>query len=209
MFQNHHHSGISKAITNCQNREPSLDDLIKAECKYRSVQWYKNSLTLSEKQSLSVIHFNVRSLVKNTHLLEELLIDLDQCPSILAISETKLNDDKVSQAMISNYNFFFSNSNTNAGGVGLYVKSDLITTRRQDLEFDSNNSENLFIEIRLASKKVVVIGVIYRHPTRVGKNRLQSIFDINILYFLFIECIGAFTFLNEYRIWPCLYFFSG
>ena len=35
----------------------------------------------------------------------------------------------------------------------------------------------------------------------------KSIFDIDILYFLFIECIGAFTFLNEYRIWPCLYFF--
>ena len=31
----------------------------------------------------------------------------------------------------------------------------------------------------------------------------------DILYFLFIECIGAFTFLNEYRIWPCLYYFSA
>ena len=67
--------------------------------------------------------------------------------------------------MFSNYDSFFSNSNTNAGGVGLYVKSDLITTRRQDVEFDSNDSENLLIEIRLASKKVVGIGVIYRHPT--------------------------------------------
>ena len=28
-----------------------------------------------------------------------------------------------------------------------------------------------------------------------------------VLYFLFIECTGVFTFLNEYRIWPCLYFF--
>ena len=37
----------------------------------------------------------------------------------------------------------------------------------------------------------------------------KSIFDIDILYFLFIECIGAFTFLNEYRIWSCLYFFSA
>ena len=45
--------------------------------------------------------------------------------------------------------------------------------------------------------------------TRVGKNQLSSIFDIDILCFLFIECIGAFTFLNEYRIWPCLYFFFG
>ena len=35
----------------------------------------------------------------------------------------------------------------------------------------------------------------------------KSIFDCDILYFLFIECTGAFTFLNEYRIWTCLYFF--
>ena len=29
----------------------------------------------------------------------------------------------------------------------------------------------------------------------------------DILYFLFIEYTGALTFLNEYRIWPCLDFF--
>ena len=27
--------------------------------------------------------------------------------------------------------------------------------------------------------------------------------------FLFIEYIGAFAFLNEYRIWPCPYFISA
>ena len=60
-----------------------------------------------------------------------------------------------------------------AVGVGLYVKSNLITTRRLHLEFDPNDSENLFIDIRLSSKTVVVIdvirgvarGVIYGHPT--------------------------------------------
>ena len=40
-----------------------------------------------------------------------------------------------------------------------------------------------------------------------GQGWEKSIFDCDILYFLFIECTGAFTFLNEYRIWPCLYFF--
>ena len=37
----------------------------------------------------------------------------------------------------------------------------------------------------------------------------KSIFDCDILYFLFIECTKAFTFFNECRIWPCLYFFFG
>ena len=35
------------------------------------------------------------------------------------------------------------------------------------------------------------------------------VIDIDMFYFFFIECIGAFTFLNEYRIWPCLYLFSA
>ena len=156
--------GVSKLITDCLNKEPSLDTLIKTECKYRSVEWYKKSLPNSKKQNLSILHFNVRSIVKNKHLLEEFLHEVDQCPSILAISETKLSDNKVNQALIPNYNFLFSHSSTNAGGVGLYVRSDLISIRRQDLEFDSNESENLFVEIQLTSKKVVVIGVLYRHP---------------------------------------------
>ena len=37
----------------------------------------------------------------------------------------------------------------------------------------------------------------------------KSIFDSAILYFLFIECIGAFNFMDKYRVWPCLYFFFG
>ena len=37
----------------------------------------------------------------------------------------------------------------------------------------------------------------------------KSIFDCDILYFLFIECTITFTFLNEYGIWSCLYFFFG
>ena len=45
------------------------------------------------------------------------------------------------------------------------------------------------------------------------KNYTQSglgkLIVIDILYFLLIECTGAFTFLNEFRIWPCLDFFFG
>ena len=88
MFQHHYNMGVSTLITDCLNREPSLDILIKIKCKYRSVKWYKNSLANSKKQNLSILYFNVRSIVKNKHLLEEFLHDIDQCPSILAVSET-------------------------------------------------------------------------------------------------------------------------
>ena len=57
------------------------------------------------------------------------------------------------------------NSSTNAGGVAFYILNSLKFNRRKDLEFNSDDSENLFIEVNLTKSKVFIIGVIYRHPT--------------------------------------------
>ena len=52
--------GVTSHITNTLNQEPNLDGLVKAVCKYRSVNWLKNCLTKSKKQrDLSIVHFNV------------------------------------------------------------------------------------------------------------------------------------------------------
>ena len=63
MFQHHYNMGFIKLITDCLNKEPSLDTSIKTKCKYRGVEWYKNSLANSNKQNLSILHFNVRSIL--------------------------------------------------------------------------------------------------------------------------------------------------
>ena len=60
---------------------------------------------------------------------------------------------------------FFSNSSSNAEGVALYVLNHFKFYRRLDLEFNSFDSENVFIEITPDSGKVFVISVVYRHPT--------------------------------------------
>ena len=57
------------------------------------------------------------------------------------------------------------NSSTSAGGVAFYVLNNLKFNKREDLEFNSDNSENLLIEVNLTKSKVFIIGVIYRHPT--------------------------------------------
>ena len=49
-----------------------------------------------------------------------------------------------------------------------------------------------------------VVGTVIAELGKIDCNR-YSICDI--LYFLFVECTGAFSFLNEYRIRPCLYLF--
>ena len=107
----------------------------------------------------------MRSLSKNKPVIEELLRELDNFPDIQAISETKLTDEKVNYAKIPNYNFVFSNSSTNAGGVAFYVLNKLHFTRRHDLEFKTDDTEIIFVDVKLNTRKKNVIGLIYRHPT--------------------------------------------
>ena len=79
----------------------------------------------------------------------------------------------MNNAGINNYNFVFSNSSSNAGGVALYVLNDFKFNRRHDLEFNFHNSENLSIEITLNSGKVLVVRIIYRLPP----NRFDEFLD--------------------------------
>jgi hypothetical protein len=48
-------------------------------------------LNKSGHDSISLFHFNVRSLPKNVSILNDFLYTLDSRPDILAITETKLN----------------------------------------------------------------------------------------------------------------------
>ena len=97
--------------------------------------------------------------------MEELLIELGSCPEILAITEAKLNDDELNYTSILSYSFVCCNSSTNAGGVAFYTLNSLKFNRRDDLEFNSDYSENLFIEVNLTKSKIFITRVIYRHPT--------------------------------------------
>ena len=104
-------------------------------------------------------------IVNNKHILEELIHELGNFPDVITISETKLNKNNINHASIQNYKFVFSNSTTNAGGVAIYILNNLKYSRRHDLEFQSADSETVFIELNLAANKKIIVGVIYRHPT--------------------------------------------
>ena len=51
-------------------------------------------IKFKKQHGISIFHFHVRSLTKNKFILEKLIYDLRKFPEILAISETKLNDEK-------------------------------------------------------------------------------------------------------------------
>jgi len=71
---------------------------------------------------------------------------------------------------IPGFNFIHNPSQTNSGGVGLYIYSNLTNQPRNDLNLNNIGCESLFIEINKRNKptssgKLFIIGVIYCHPT--------------------------------------------
>jgi len=86
-------------------------------------------------------------------------------PTFIAISETKLKSNNILNVDIPGFGFIHNPSQTNSGGVGLYVNSSLTYQPRNDLNLNNVGCESLFIEIATSSGKPFIIGVIYRHPT--------------------------------------------
>ena len=67
-------------------------------------------------------------------MLNDILDTFKKVLDIIAISETKLNDNFLSNISIPGYSFLNTNSKTSVGGVGLYLAEELNFIRRCDLE---------------------------------------------------------------------------
>ena len=85
-------------------------------------------------------------------------------PDIIAITETKLKKDELQTNIgINGYNFIHSDSDSQAGGVGLYIKNSIKYKIIDELDLNLNFAENIWIEFE-TNKKLIVVGVVYRHP---------------------------------------------
>ena len=102
------------------------DLMLNTPCsKYQSVPSFNKLLVNSDAKSCSILYCNIRSLSKNLNLLEELLCSLDSKLDILGITETALGEKSISNVNITSYNFFHTDSPTNAGGAALYIAYNL------------------------------------------------------------------------------------
>ena len=74
-------------------------------------------------------------------------------PDIIAISESKINENTSANLNIPGYAFVNINSKTQAGGVALYVSNDLEFSRRSDLDISSDGIESCWIELACTAQK--------------------------------------------------------
>ena len=105
-------------------------------------------------------------MAKNKENIEEFIKEIGHSPEIIAISETKIGPKSSSDYSIPGYIFLHEDSPTNAGGVAFYIKNNLNFNLRNDLIIRLTDCENLWIEIEQSRNRKLIVGVIYRHPTR-------------------------------------------
>ena len=118
--------------------------------------------------NFSIMHFNIRSIPKNSSHFEIFLSDLDIEFTVIALTETWLNSNNYDLYNINGYVLESRHrSNKVGGGVALFIRQGIQFQLRQDLCEFSDVIESLFIEISktdINTENNIVIGVVYRPP---------------------------------------------
>ena len=84
---------------------------------------------------------------------------------VIAISETKLHANSVSNVHISNYKLLRTDSNTCAGGVCLYVKDTIKFRLRNDFLLKLKHCEDPWLEVECKGS-ILIVAVVYSNKSR-------------------------------------------
>lgn len=106
-------------------------------CNYYTEQEFNKSVKMYG--ALSIIHFNSRSLCKNYSAIKEFLKSLKKF-TIIAISETWLDDGKVGNVGLEGYELYTTNRNNKKGrGVALYIDKSLRSKIVKNVSYSIDN----------------------------------------------------------------------
>ena len=124
------------------------------------------------KDKFSIVHYNIQSLTKKLDIIESELCNFD----IICLTETWLDDRTPNNNLsLTQYNLYRRDRvGDNHGGICMYVKQNIYSRRRQDLELP--NIECVWVEISAHNKKYL-IGTFYRPPNSTN-DVLLSIEDL-------------------------------
>ena len=125
-----------------------------------------------------IAHINSVSLQAHFDSISSLIDKLEKRPEVICFSETRLKDEKTDYQLnfvdLPSYKLVYDNSSTSAGGVAIYVKTDVFEYKvRSDFRLKVTDCESVFIDLDVSSKKVssrppsrsrFVVGCVYRHP---------------------------------------------
>ena len=118
---------------------------------------------LASVSGLDIHYVNIVSLPKNLEKIEDLICKLQNKIDVICISETRTNPNK-KVVNIRGYNFFCNNSRTKSGGVDIYILNTLKCFKVLNIHINLVGSEDVWVEMQLASKEKFIICCVCRHP---------------------------------------------
>ena len=148
-------------ITELEN--DGFNELLFLDCNYHDIASINNHAS-NNYNDLLLMHFNTRSLQKNIDKLTHYILHLKKLPDIIAITETKLKKGELQTNIGNGFNFIHSDSDSQAGGVGLYIKNSISYKIINELDLNSILLKiRIWIEVE-TNKKSIAVGLVYRHP---------------------------------------------
>ena len=121
-----------------------------------------------ELNVFSLCHINIRSMKANLTSFEICLQNLEFEFSVIGITETWLTDSNSDLYNINGFNFVETHrTGRSGGGVGIFLRNNILYQIRSDLTLNNEFSESIFIEIDkdlFTKNRNIIIGVIYRPP---------------------------------------------
>ena len=140
-----------------------------------------------------MIHLNISSLQSHFDELNEFLVNFSSPPSIIFISETRINvEPLINSINLPGYTFIHVPSTTKAGGVGAYFSDNLKVSVKDNFDLYVQGCEDLWFDVKFPGQNNNhIFAVIYRHPHN------------NLLHFLnaFDEKLALFNTLNSHNIY--------
>ena len=158
-------SEIQDYNTRVTNEEPELNFNNQITFNYYNVDEFR-SCKFSPSKKFSIMHQNIHSIQAHIGELISLLNMIDHKFDIIAISESKLCKDPITDINIPSYHEpSITKTEAGKGGTMIYVAKGLNFKPRKDLEiYQSKDLESTFIEVINPKESIDTVGVIYRHP---------------------------------------------
>ena len=130
------------------------------------------------KNQLFLLHVNIRSLQKNFESFLDFLQTFEKLPDLICVSETKLKSLPLRNLSIPNYEFYFSNSPTNADGVAIYISKHFIVHNTSKQLIGITGCEDLWLKFGdRTNHSQYLVGSIYRHPSSNCANFIEAFND--------------------------------
>ena len=160
-------------------QQPELSNLNSNYYFENEFSKYICNLQGKEKQCISLIHINIRSMNANFSSFQAYLCNLNFNFNFIGFTETWLREDS---DLFNMEGYSIVNKIRNdrpGGGVSLLIQEHIPYKVREDLSFMHDAIECVFVEATVSKK--VLVGVIYRPPGRsidVFNEQLKCIFDM-------------------------------